>query len=95
MNDKQLNAALRSHSKAWHKYLADPANRGEEPVLPTQVRAAINEVRAEARRRVRDSGGPLSDYSDALSAWAAANHPDIDSYEMYRHITSDLIRDHR
>jgi hypothetical protein len=66
--------------------------QGVEPVLPAQARAAINKLQAEASR-VPDPGGPLSNYSDALRTWAAANHPGIDALEMNRHILSQLIFD--
>jgi hypothetical protein len=68
--------------------------QGVEPVLPAQARAAINKLQAEASR-VSDPGGPISNYSDALAAWAAVNHPEIDSLEMNRHILHKLIFDHR
>jgi len=68
--------------------------QGVEPVLAAQARAAINKLQAEASR-VPDPGGPLSNYSDALAAWAAINHPDIDAREMDRHILYKLIFDHR
>lgn len=68
--------------------------QGVEPVLPAQARSAINRLQAEASR-VPDPGGPLSNYSDALTTWAAVNHPDIDALEMNRHILHKLIFDHR
>jgi hypothetical protein len=64
-----------------------------EPKLHPDAQKAINKLRTEAER-VRDPGGPLSNYSDALAAWAAANHPEIDSSEMSRHITNKLELDH-
>jgi hypothetical protein len=44
---------------------------------------------------VPDPGGPLSNYSDALAVWAAANHPEIDWLELHRHVLDKLIFDHR
>lgn len=94
MDDQELNAVLRRYSEAWSRYISPPAMQGVEPVLPAQARAAINKLQAEASR-VPDPGGPLSNYSDALAAWAAINHPDIDAREMHRHILYKLIFDHR
>jgi len=61
---------------------------------PAKARAAINKLRAEAAH-VPDPGGPIGNYSDALAAWAAANHPKIDPHEMFMHIVDKLIFDHR
>ncbi|WP_457963494.1 hypothetical protein M1E17_18960 [Arthrobacter sp. D1-29] len=97
MDDKELNRALRAYSEAWRRYvatLADPASPRVEPKLHSAVQAAINKLRTEAERVVRDPGGPLSNYSDALATWAEANHPEIDSSEMSRHITEKLVLDH-
>lgn len=94
MDDDELNTALRAYSEAWRRYVSSPASLGVEPVLPARARAAVNKLRAEAVR-VPDPGGPLSNYSDALTAWAAANHPRIDSNEVSRHIVDKLIFDHR
>ena len=94
MDDQDLNSVLRGYSEAWSRYIFPPAMQGVEPVLPAQARAAINKLQAEAGR-VSDPGGPISNYSDALAAWAAANHPEIDSLEMNRHILHKLIFDHR
>lgn len=94
MDDQKLNAVLRAYSEAWSRYISPPALQGVEPVLPAQARAAINNLQAEASR-VPDPGGPLSNYSDALAAWAATNHPEIDWLEMHRHILGKLIFDHR
>lgn len=73
MNDQELNAALRGYSEAWSQYVSPPAMQGMEPVLRAQARAAINKLQAEASR-VPAPGGLISDYSDALAAWAATNH---------------------
>lgn len=94
MDDQELNSVLRGYSEAWSRYISPPAMQGVEPVLPAQARAAINKLQAEASR-VSDPGGPISNYRDALAAWAAANHPEIDSLEMNRHILHKLIFDHR
>lgn len=94
MDDQELNAVLRGYSEAWSRYISPPAMQGVEPVLPPRARAAINRLQAEASR-VPDPGGPLSNYSDALTTWAAVNHPDIDALEMNRHILHKLIFDHR
>lgn len=93
MDDKELNRALRAYSEAWRRYISVPASPRVEPKLHSEARAAINKLRAEAER-VRDPGGPLSNYSDALAAWAAANHPEIDSSEMSRHINEKLVLNH-
>lgn len=94
MDDGELNTALRAYSEAWRQYISMPASLRVEPVLPAKARAAINKLRAEADR-VQDPGGPINNYSDALAAWAAANHPRIDSNEMFMHIVDKLIFDHR
>jgi len=54
--------------------------------------ASIRALQDEADR-VPDPGGPLTNYIDALRAWAAT-HPEIDPSAM-RTITDPLIRDHR
>jgi hypothetical protein len=96
MDDQELNAVLKRYSEAWRRYMSPPAvMQGEKPALPAQAQAAINTLRAEADRAVPDPGGPLTNYSAALYAWAAANHPDIDPMEMNRHILDKLIIDHR
>lgn len=94
MNDEELNTTLRAHSEAWRQYTSAPAGVGVKPALPAQARAAINKLRVEASR-VPDPGGPINNYSRALAAWAAANHPMIDSIEMDRHVTEKLVFDHR
>lgn len=94
MDDQELNAVLRAYSEAWSRYISPPALQGVKPLLPAQAQAAINKLQAEASR-VPDPGGPLSNYSDALAAWAAAHHPEIDWLEMNRHILHKLIFDHR
>ena len=94
MDDQELNAVLKHHSEAWRRYLSPPALQGEKPALPAQAQAAINKLQAEANR-VPDPGGPLTNYSAALAAWAEANHPDIDSMEIKRHILDKLVLDHR
>lgn len=94
MEDQELNAVLRACSEAWSRYISPPAMQGPEPVLPARARAAINKLEAEASR-VPDPGGPLSNYSDALKAWAVANHPEIDWLEMHRHIVDRLIFNNR
>lgn len=94
MDDQELNAVLKRYSEAWSRYMSSPVTQRVKPVLPAQAQAAINNLQAEANR-VPDPGGPLTNYSDALAAWAAANHPDIDSMEMNRHILDKLIIDHR
>ena len=62
------------------------SDRGQE------LWAAIRALQAEADR-VPDPGGPLTNYIDALRAWAAA-HPEVDPSDTGA-ITSPLIRDHR
>ncbi|MFP5312546.1 MAG: hypothetical protein ACLGH7_09105 [Actinomycetes bacterium] len=94
MDDQELNAVLKRYSGAWRRYMSRPAMQGEKPALPAQAQAAINKLQAEANR-VPDPGGPLTNYSAALAGWAAANHPDIDSMEMSRHILDKLVLDHR
>lgn len=94
MDDQELNAVLKRYSEACRQYISPPAMQGENPALPAQAQAAINKLQAEANR-VPDPGGPLTHYSAALAAWAAANHPDIDSMEMNRHILDKLVLDHR
>lgn len=94
MDDQELNAVLRAYSEAWSRYISPPALQGVEPRLPAQAQAAINKLQTEASR-VPDPGGPLSNYSDALAAWAGANHPKIDWLEMNRHVLHKLIFDHR
>lgn len=94
MDDQELNAVLRGYSQAWSRYVSPPAMQGVKPRLPAQAQAAINKLQAEAGR-VPDPGGPLSNYSDALAAWAAVNHPEIDWLEMNRHILHKLVFDHR
>ena len=94
MDDQELNAVLKRYSEAWRQYMSPPAMQGEKPALPAQAQAAINKLQAEANR-VPDPGGPLTHYGAALAAWAAANHPDIDSMEMNRHILDKLVLDHR
>jgi len=94
MDDDELNTALRTYSEAWRQYISMPANLRVEPILPAKARAAINKLRAEAAH-VPDPGGPIGNYSDALAAWAAANHPKIDPHEMFMHIVDKLIFDHR
>lgn len=94
MDDQKLNAVLRASSEAWSRYISSPAVQGVKPALPAQARAAIHRLQTEASQ-VPDPGGPLSNYSDALAAWAAANHPEIDRLEMNRHVLHKLIFDHR
>lgn len=94
MDDKELNKVLKVHSEAWRQYISVPTIPPVEPKLSTDVRAAINKLRAEADH-VPDPGGPLSNYSDALAAWAAASHPEIDWLEMDRYVVDKLIFDHR
>jgi hypothetical protein len=95
MDDKELNKVLRAYSEKWRRYVSVRASPRVEPKLHPEAQAAINKLQTEAERHVRDPGGPLSNYSDALAAWAAANHPEIDSSEMSRHITAKLVFDHR
>jgi hypothetical protein len=94
MEDKELNKVLRAYSEAWRRYVSVPTSPRVEPVLSAKARAAINKLRAEANRDVPDPGGPINNYSDALDAWAAANHPEIDSFQMSRHITYKLVFAH-
>jgi hypothetical protein len=95
MDDDELITALRAYSEGWRQYISMPASLRVKPVLPpAQVRAAIDKLRAEADR-VQDPGGPISNYIDELAAWAKANHPRIDSNEMFVHILDKLIFDHR
>jgi hypothetical protein len=94
MDDQELNKVLRGYSEAWSRYISVPTSPRVEPALPPEARSAINRLRAEANR-VPDPGGPLSNYSDALAVWAAANHPEIDWLELHRHVLDKLIFDHR
>ncbi|WP_458112136.1 hypothetical protein M1D88_18085 [Arthrobacter sp. R1-13] len=94
MEDEELNRALKANSAAWRRYISVKTIPRVEPKLHPEVQAAINKLQTEAERAVRDPGGPLSNYSDALAAWAAANHPEIDSSEMSRHVTHKLVLDH-
>lgn len=94
MDDKELNNVLRTYSEKWRRYVSVPASPRVEPKLQPEAQAGINKLRTEAER-VPDPGGPLSNYSDALAEWAAANHPEIDWPEMHRHILDKLIFDHR
>ncbi|MEJ1179266.1 MULTISPECIES: hypothetical protein [unclassified Pseudarthrobacter] len=94
MDDKELNKVLRAYSEAWRRYISVPTSPRVEPKLHPEARAAINKLRTEAER-VPDLGGPILNYSHALAAWAAANHPEIDSSEMSRHITDKLVFDQR
>ena len=95
MDDPELTVVLKRYSEAWSRYIMSPRPvQGEKPALPAQAQAAISRLRAEADR-VPDPGGPLTNYSAALAAWAAANHSDLDSMEMNRHILDKLIFDHR
>jgi hypothetical protein len=106
MVDEELSAALRAYSEAWFQFRYDPARRRGDAVLSAKERflaavgsdrgpeywAVIRALQAEADR-VPDPGGPITNYIDALHAWAAT-HPEIDPNEMGA-ITSPLIRDHR
>lgn len=106
MLDEELTAALRAHREARYAYAPDPARQRGEPVPSGDERflaavgarrgqkllAAIRALDAEARR-VPDPGGPLGNYADALSAWAAT-HPEIDPDEL-RRITDQLLWEHR
>ena len=106
MVDEELSAALRAHYEAWYQYRYDPARQRGEAVLSGKERflaavgsergpellAAISALQAEADR-VPDPGGPLTNYIDALHAWAAT-HPEVDPRAMWT-ITDPLIRDHR
>jgi hypothetical protein len=94
MDDKELNKVLRAYSEAWRRYISVPTSPRVEPKLHSEARAAINRLCTEAER-VPDPGGSILNYSHALAAWAAANHPEIDSSEMSRHITDKLVFDHR
>jgi hypothetical protein len=104
--DEELSAALRAYYGAWYQYRYDPTRQRGEAVLSEKDRFfaavgsergpelwdAIRALQTEADR-VPDPGGPLTNYIDALHAWAAT-HPEVDPLEM-RAITSPLIRDHR
>ncbi|MHA7284598.1 hypothetical protein [Arthrobacter sp. TMS2-4] len=57
-------------------------------MVDLQLRA----LEAEARR-VPDPGGPLSNYSDALEAWAAT-HPEL-PYRRLKPIIDRLMWEHR
>jgi hypothetical protein len=106
MVDEELSAALKVHYKAWYEYRYDPARQrgdavpsGKERFLAAvgsergpELWASIRALQDEADR-VPDPGGPLTNYIDALRAWAAT-HPEIDPSAM-RTITDPLIRDHR
>ncbi len=90
MRDHELNTVLKAYSETWRRYISPPAMQGPEPVLSKQARAAINRLEAEASR-VPDPGGPISNYTNALAAWAASSHPEIDWPEMYRHVLDRLM----
>lgn len=96
MDDKQLNATLKAHSEAFHQYFyfRDPASSQKKPVLSAQAQAALQKLRAEADR-VRDPGGPIRNYGDALDIWAETNHPQIDADTMSRYVIRDLMTAHR
>lgn len=89
MDDNELNAVLRAYSEACDRYTSLPAPKGAEPALPAQAQAAIRKLEAEASY-VPLVGGPITNYDNALRAWAAVNHPDINAPEMYRHVLSKL-----
>lgn len=92
MLDKELNAALKVRSGAWRQYHDDPARSRGVPVSSVGLLAALRALEAEARS-VPDPGGPLTNYIDALRAWAAT-HPEIDSSELWA-IMHPLIREQR
>lgn len=93
MDDQELNKVLRAYSEAWRRYASGQASPRVEPKLRPEARAAIDKLRAEANR-VPDPGGPITNYGAALDAWAAANHPEIDSSEMWMHVTDKLVFEH-
>ncbi|POH65851.1 hypothetical protein C3B61_09845 [Cryobacterium zongtaii] len=104
MIDEEFSAALRAYHEAWHQYRYDPARQRGEAVLKErflaavgsergpELWAAIRALQAEADR-VPDLGGPLTNYIDAIYAWAAT-HPEVDPSGM-RAIIDPLIFDHR
>lgn len=106
MVDEELSAALRAYYTAWFEYRYDPARRRGEAVPSGKKRflaaigsergpklwATIRALEHEAGR-VPDPGGPLTNYIEALDAWAAT-HPEVDPSAMWT-ITDPLIRGHR
>lgn len=94
MDDKHLSATLKAHSEALHQYFSAAASSGREPVLSAEAQAALDKLRAEANR-VRDPGGPIGNYGDALHVWAEANHPEIDAGVMARFVIRGLMTAHR
>ncbi|TLM73143.1 hypothetical protein [Pseudarthrobacter sp. NamB4] len=95
MVDEELSAALAAYRDALEQYQKEPAHKpGETPTPDERFLAdfgtergqtflpTIHALHAEARR-VRDPGGPLGNYSNALVAWADT-HPEVDRQVLHR-----------